>query len=76
MGSLGPMFIHDSTQPIAPETARAIEEDVARLLSEALDDARRIVEENRGALERLLAALPEEEPLDEARIAEVLGAAA
>ncbi|HEX7098524.1 MAG TPA: AAA family ATPase [Acidimicrobiia bacterium] len=76
MGSLGPMFIHDSTQPIAPETARAIEEDVARLLSEALDDARRIVEENRGALERLVAALLEEETLDEERIAEVLGAAA
>ncbi|HZI37499.1 MAG TPA: AAA family ATPase [Acidimicrobiia bacterium] len=76
MGSLGPMFIPDPSQPVAPETARAIEEDVARLLSEALEDARRIVNEHRDALERLVAALLEEETLDEERIAEVLGAAA
>jgi len=76
MGSLGPIFIHDQAQPLAPETARRIEEDVARLLSEALEDARRIVTEHRDALERLVAALLEEETLDEERIAEVIGDAA
>lgn len=71
MGSLGPIFV-SSDMPISPATARAIEEDVARLIDDALSDAREMVTDHRDTLERLVATLLEEETLDSDRIVEVL----
>jgi cell division protease FtsH len=71
MGSVGPIFVGSDT-PISPDTARAIETDVTRLIDEALGDAHEMVTEHRATLERLVEALQEEETLDSERIVEVL----
>ncbi|HEX2152489.1 MAG TPA: AAA family ATPase [Acidimicrobiia bacterium] len=76
MGTLGPMFVDDGSSPSSPRTAELIEEEISRLMNEALDDARQMVAAHREALERLVATLLEEETLDRDRIASVLGEAA
>lgn len=74
MGSMGPIFVGSDT-PISPDTARAIETDVTRLIDEALGDAHEMVTEHRATLERLVEVLLEEETLDAERIVEVLSVA-
>lgn len=72
MGNIGPIYLGEHNQP-SPERAAEIEADIARLLDEAMEDARRLIADNRDAMERLVAALLEEETLDAERIAEVIG---
>ena len=49
------------------EAAKAIDEEVRRLVDENYDKARHIIEENRGRLERLAEVLMEKETLDRAQ---------
>jgi len=55
------------------ETARLIDAEVLRIISECHDEARRLLSEHRGALETLAHALLERETLDEREILEVTG---
>lgn len=54
-------------------TAMKIDETVSRILSDSLEDTRRILNEHRDQLERLTAALIERETMDDAEIRELLG---
>ena len=53
------------------ETAAIIDEEVRRLLDNAMREAWRILSENRGVLDTLASRLLEEETLDEAQLAEI-----
>lgn len=56
------------------ELAARVDEEVSRLLDEAHDRARRILERHRGGLDRLAAALLERETLADAELADLLSA--
>jgi len=60
-------------KPYSEETARIIDEEVVRIIGECHEDAKRLLEQNRGALDALVAALMERESLDEAEILAVTG---
>jgi cell division protease FtsH len=55
------------------ETARAIHEEVLRIIDESHEEARRLLTKHRGELEALPRALLERETLDEEEILEVTG---
>ncbi len=55
------------------ETARLIDEEVARIISESHEEAKRLLRERRKELDALVAALMKEESLDEKEILEVTG---
>ena len=55
------------------ETARVIDAEVQRIISESYEEARRLLSKHRGALETLAHALLERETLDEREILEVTG---
>jgi cell division protease FtsH len=55
------------------ETARLIDSEVQRIISECHDEASRLLSQHRGALETLAHALLERETLDEQEILEVTG---
>jgi cell division protease FtsH len=58
---------------LSDETAHEIEQEARRLLSEAVDTAKRMVQEKRAALQRLIAALIEHETLEMPELDRVLG---
>jgi len=60
-------------KPYSEETARIIDEEVVRIIGECHEEAKRLLEQNRGALDALVAALMERESLDEAEILAVTG---
>ncbi len=55
------------------ETARKIDSEVTRILSEAMDDTKAILTEHRDELDKITAALVEHETLDDLQIRELLG---
>ncbi|WP_229582462.1 ATP-dependent zinc metalloprotease FtsH [Paracoccus sp. S-4012] len=65
-GGFGPKMHSD-------ETGRLIDTEVARIIDECHDDARRLLRERRVELDALVAALMERESLDEDEILEVTG---
>ena len=62
-----------SSKSVSEETARIIDAEVLRIISESHDEARRLLGLHRGALETLAHALLERETLDEREILEVTG---
>ena len=58
---------------LSDETAHEIEQEARRILSEAVDSAKRMVNEKRAALERLIAALLEHETLEMPELERFLG---
>jgi cell division protease FtsH len=60
---------------LSDETAHLIEQEARRILSEAVDAARRMVLEKKAVLERLIAALLERETLERPDLERVLGTA-
>ncbi len=60
---------------LSDETAHLIEQEARRILSEAVDAARRMVLEKKATLERLISALLESETLERSDLERVLGAA-
>ncbi len=62
-----------SEKPFSEETARAIDEEVLRIIDESHDEARRLLTKHRKELDALTQALLEHETLDEEAILEVTG---
>ena len=60
-------------KPYSDETAKLIDMEVARILQECHQDAKRLLAEHRGELDALVAALMQKESLDEKEILEVTG---
>jgi cell division protease FtsH len=60
-------------KPLSEETARAIDEEVSRIIEESHEEARRLLTKHHGELEALARALLERETLDEKEILEVTG---
>ena len=61
----------EGPRAFSDETAAIIDEEVRRLLDNAMREAWRILSENRGVLDMLASRLLEEETLDEAQLAEI-----
>jgi cell division protease FtsH len=61
------------SRPFSEETARAIDDEVHRIITECHDEAKRLLALNRGALDKLAEALLARETLDEQQILEVTG---
>lgn len=55
------------------ETARKIDSEITRILSEAMSDTRAILSEHRDQLDKITTALVEQETLDDLQIRELLG---
>ena len=60
-------------RPISEETASLVDAEVLRIIRESHDEAKRLLEEHRGALDKLAEALLSQETLDEREILEVTG---
>jgi cell division protease FtsH len=60
-------------KPFSEETARAIDEEVSRIIDESHEEARRLLTKYRRELDALAKALLERETLDEQEILEVTG---
>lgn len=60
-------------KPYSDETAKLIDVEVARIIHECHEDAKRLLAEHRGALDGLVAALMKEESLDEQEILDAAG---
>jgi cell division protease FtsH len=60
-------------KPYSEETARAIDEEVSRIIEESHEQARRLLTEHRTELEALAGALLDRETLDEEEILKVTG---
>jgi len=61
------------SKSFSEETARLIDLEVQRIINECHDEAKRLLSEHRGPLEKLARALLERETLDEREILEVTG---
>src|SRR5690606_34210905 len=61
------------TRPYSEATAAAVDEEVQRIIRECHDEAKRLLQEHRGALDALAQALLDRETLDEEEILEVTG---
>lgn len=61
----------EGPRSFSDETAAILDEEVRRLLDNAMREAWRILSENRGVLDTLASRLLEEETLDEAQLAEI-----
>ena len=70
---LGAMPGWDGARPYSEETARAIDVEVQRIISECHDEARRLLSTHRRELDALAEALLARETLDEQEILEVTG---
>jgi cell division protease FtsH len=70
---LGGQGGYGGEKPYSEETARAIDEEVLRIIDESHEEARRLLTEHRKELEALAQALLERETLDEEEILEVTG---
>jgi cell division protease FtsH len=68
----GPMG-YSAQRPFSEETAELVDEEVRRIVSESYDEAKRLLNEHRKALDALAHALLERETLDEQAILEVTG---
>ena len=62
-----------ATRPYSEATAAAVDEEVRRIIGECHDEAKRLLQEHRRALDALAQALLERETLDEEEIREVTG---
>jgi cell division protease FtsH len=62
---------YGGARPFSEETARAIDEEVHRIIAECYDEAKRLLTDHRQALDALADALLQRETLDEAEIREV-----
>ncbi len=74
-GSRGPVFLGEDlihTRDYSDETARVIDEEVARLLGEQAQRARRVLVDHRAALDALAQALVSAESLDGAEIVRIV----
>jgi cell division protease FtsH len=60
---------------LSDETAHLIEEEARRILSDAVDAAKRLVNEKKAVIDRLVAALLEQETLERQDLERVLGSA-
>ena len=60
-------------KPISEETASLVDAEVLRIIRESHDEAKRLLEEHRGALDKLAEALLSHETLDEREILDVTG---
>ena len=63
-------------RPYGEATAQLIDEEIRQIIDDSMQEARRLVADNRGQLEALVAALLRDETLDEQRIREVTSVAA
>ncbi|HEU4564774.1 MAG TPA: ATP-dependent zinc metalloprotease FtsH, partial [Gemmatimonadaceae bacterium] len=70
---LGTLPGSDGARPFSEATARAIDDEVRRIISDSHDEARRLLTEHRRELDALAAALLARETLDEQEILEVTG---
>jgi cell division protease FtsH len=70
---LGGVEGYGSTKPFSDETARAIDLEVLRIISDSHDEAKRLLISHRRELDSLAEALLEKETLDEREILEVTG---
>jgi len=64
---------YGATKPFSDETARAIDLEVLRIISDSHDEAKRLLIAHRSELDALAAALLERETLDEQAILDVTG---
>ena len=64
---------YGSQQPFSEETARAIDEEVLRIIADSHEEARRLLTEHRHELDTLAEALLARETLDEQEILKVTG---
>jgi cell division protease FtsH len=62
-----------TSQPFSEHTARAIDEEIHKIINDCHDEARRLLREHRDALDTLAKALLENETLSEKEILEVTG---
>jgi cell division protease FtsH len=65
--------LHGGVRPFSEETARAIDAEVLKIITDSHDAARRLLSEHRKALDALAEALLARETLDEQEILEVTG---
>jgi cell division protease FtsH len=65
--------MYGGVRPFSEETARAIDAEVLRIISESHDEARKLLTKHRKALDALADALLARETLDEQEILEVTG---
>jgi cell division protease FtsH len=70
---LGVSMGFGADRPFSEETARVIDSEVQRIIGESHDEAVRLLNEHRKALDALVAALLERETLDQHEILEVTG---
>jgi cell division protease FtsH len=70
---LGAADGYGTSKPFSDETARAIDLEVQRIISESHEEAKRLLTVHRKELDALAAALLERETLDESQILEVTG---
>jgi cell division protease FtsH len=70
-----PFLGKEMTEPrrFSEHTAQVIDEEITRLLNDASEKARSILQQHRGQLEKLAKALEESETLDEWNIEELIG---
>ena len=65
--------VSGSSQPFSEHTARAIDEEIHKIINDCHDEARRLLRDHRDALDALANALLENETLSEKEILEVTG---
>ena len=70
---LGTIVGHDGTHPISEETARAVDEEVRRIIGESHAEAHRLLTDHRRELDALAQALLARETLDEQEVLAVTG---
>jgi cell division protease FtsH len=70
---LGTIVGHDGTHPISEETARAVDEEVRRIIGESHAEAHRLLTDHRRELDALAQALLGRETLDEQEVLAVTG---
>jgi len=70
---LGNIVGRDGTHPISEETARAVDEEVRRIIGESHAEARRLLTDHRRELDALAQALLARETLDEQEVLAVTG---
>jgi len=78
-GAQGPVFLGEDlihTRDYSDETARLIDEEVARILAEQAERAKQVLSENRAALDALANALIAEESLDGAEVTRIVDSVA
>ncbi|HEX5032565.1 MAG TPA: ATP-dependent zinc metalloprotease FtsH [Candidatus Eisenbacteria bacterium] len=69
----GPDGFGGGPKPISEETASLVDAEVLRIIRESHDEAKRLIEAHRGALDKLADALLSRETLDEREILDVTG---